>query len=246
MALTLYIAHSFLYRASHLALRPLLAILNFISNQGDRIGRLFYRRPCLSPYHLEIIPRSFNEEADPDPNLRICSVSFYLRRDPYKWRCKATFRGALPTSKSTAQKKRQDLEDLCHCIDFGNHPPQDDTVTEFLMTRDPASRNSPLQQPPRAISEYWPIKDELAIHVQEDPNRVVFPIFTYPPNVQLVDISRIQKIRRLHCGVHEVRLGDNESTYVYKEVDQPMYVRGDSDVLEREFQNLQYSRHTMR
>lgn len=141
---------------------------------------------------------------------------------------------------------RQDLEDLCLCIDFGSYSLQDDTVTELIVTRDTDSPNSPLQRSPQASSEYWPIMGELSIHVREDPNRVVFPLFKYPPNVQVEDISRIQKIRRLHCGVYEVRLSDDELTYVYKEVDQPMYVLGDSDVLEHEFQNLQAFRGVCR
>lgn len=56
---------------------------------------------------------------------------------------------------------------------------------------------------------------------------------------EVKDVSRIQKIERLQEGVHRVRLSDSETTYVYEEVDRPLYVAGDSQVLEREFRNLQ-------
>lgn len=239
MALISYLAHLFSSKVFQSTLQPLLTILNFFNSQWNRVGRPLDHRTCLSPYRVEFITRSFHEEKDPfDPDFRTHSISFHLRAPPYSWLCKVTFSDVLPAMATPTLKKkqRQDLEDLCCCIDFREYPPFNNTVTEYLVTRDRGSPKSILQQALQTSSEYEPIASELSIHVQEDPNRVVFPTFTSPPNIQSKDISQIHKIRELQNGVHEVQL--DESTYIYKEVDRPMYRPGDSDVLEREFQNL--------
>lgn len=145
------------------------SILNFINDQWDRVGRLLRRRTCLSPCTREFIPRSFDEEnRTSDSDFHTRTISFHLRLPPRYRRCKVTCRGALPvTGKLTPQKKRQDLEDPCRCIDFGMCTLLDDVVTELIVTRDGASPNSPFQRAPQTNREYGPIAGGLSIHVQE-------------------------------------------------------------------------------
>lgn len=67
------------------------------------------------------------------------------------------------------------------------------------MTRDTCSTspNSRLHRAPHTSSVYSRIASQLSIHVREDPTRVVFPLFDYPPDIQVEDISRLEKIERL-------------------------------------------------
>lgn len=231
-----------LSKALQLAFQPLLTILNLVSHWA----KVENRGSLTSPYALELIRQSFyKSNYPPDSDFYFCAINFHLRLPSRYWLCKVTFRGALPaTVRPSIHKIQQDLEDLCRCIDFQSYTLLDDTITEFVVTRDSASPNSRLRWAPQTSSDYSHIATELSIHVQEDPSRVVFPPFDYPPNVQVEAISRVQKIQRLQEGVHRVRLGDSETTYVYKEVERPLYVAGDSQVLEREFQNLQILRGT--
>ena len=52
-------------------------------------------------------------------------------------------------------------------------------------------------------------------------------------------MSEIRKKQELSVGVHEVRVNNNKKSYVYKEVDRPLYELRDSKVLEQELRNLE-------
>jgi serine/threonine protein kinase len=89
------------------------------------------------------------------------------------------------------------------------------------------------------ISEYALMASELSVCLREDPNRVVFPLYDNDPDTRIENFSRIHKGQELQRGVCEARLdGDDEKTYILKEVDRPMYEVGDSDIVLRELQNL--------
>jgi len=50
--------------------------------------------------------------------------------------------------------------------------------------------------------------------------------------------------QELGLGVYKVQVGSDQKSYVYKEVDRPLYKLRDTEVLEKELQNLQLLRST--
>lgn len=74
--------------------------------------------------------------------------------------------------------------------------------------------------------------------MREDPFRVQFPIIDYSAYTTR-ELSKITTIRQLSAGVHKVRVGNGKQSYVYKQVDHPLYQPRDSQVLSQELRNLQ-------
>lgn len=172
-----------------------------------------------------------------------------------QWYITIAFEGSLHSdrvARANVKKRRQDLQDLCLCLDFDHLQLLDDTVTELLIKREhdttpPAYQNDialpdrilPLKTAPRPNSEYSPVIAHLRLCVREDPLHVRFPLFDYSANIPTKDLSEISKTRQLSVGVHEVRVTGDDKPYVYKEVDIPLYIPRDSQVLDQELRNLQ-------
>ncbi|KAH9204178.1 hypothetical protein DL95DRAFT_418453 [Leptodontidium sp. 2 PMI_412] len=139
-------------------------------------------------------------------------------------------------------KRRKDLENLFLCIDLDPAQLLADTVTELLLTRqqDAHSQRLRLKTPLDTESEYAAVVDHLWLCIHEDPFRVRFPVYNGSSTVSTRNLSEIKKIQELGDGVHLVRVDNVE--YVYKEVDRPLYMLRDSEVLELELQNLERMR----
>ncbi|KAH7317279.1 hypothetical protein BKA65DRAFT_542001 [Rhexocercosporidium sp. MPI-PUGE-AT-0058] len=147
-------------------------------------------------------------------------------------------------------KRREDLKNLCFCIDFGLIQLLDDTVTKLIVARQHDATTAQgqrlrLKTAPDMESEYAPVADHLWLYIQEDPFRVRFPVYNGDGgSTPTKDISEIRKKQELSAGVHEVRVDNDEKSYVYKEVDRPLYEPRDSEVLEQELRNLELLRAT--
>lgn len=176
-----------------------------------------------------------------------------------QWHIIITFEGSLHpdrVARANVQKRRQDLEDFCSCLDFDRLQLLNDTVTELLIRREddttpPYYENDialpncilPLKKAPYPESEYYPVRDHLQLCVREDPFHVRFPLFDYG-DVPTKDLSKIIKTHELSAGVHEVRITGDDKPYVYKGIDRPLYTPRDSQVLDQELRNLKLFRGT--
>ncbi|KAF2195587.1 hypothetical protein K469DRAFT_734155 [Zopfia rhizophila CBS 207.26] len=164
-----------------------------------------------------------------------------------EWHVTITFEGSLHSDKvarTKKEKRRQDLADLCLCLDFDHLQLLDDTVTELLIkhehdTTPPLYQNDialpdrilPLKTTPRPDSEYFPLIAHLRLCVREDPFHVRFLLFDSSINIPTKCLLEIVKTRQLSAGVHEARVTSDDKLYVYKEVDRPHYIPRDSQVL---------------
>lgn len=202
--------------------------------------------------YIDFIPRSYEEdeiwEKGMEPrcrSLRLVCHSLHLT-----WHVKVTFRGTLQSAQTSTfaakQVRREQLMNLCLCIDFDVIRLLDDTVTALIIEcqQDPTSNVSQSQRLDfkkrlDIESEYSPIIDQLCVRVREDPTRVRYP--TYDASVGFVptkEVSEITKTEELGMGVHKAHIIGDEITYVYKEVDRPLYEPRDSETLEQELRNL--------
>ncbi|KAL5349514.1 hypothetical protein ACLOAV_005809 [Pseudogymnoascus australis] len=140
---------------------------------------------------------------------------------------------------------------LCLCINFDPIKLLDDTVTELIIMHQQDVTNSTPQchhlrykATPDAKSEYTPIINQLCVIIREDPFRVRFPMYESFGHILTKDLSEVTKTQELSNGVHKAVVVGDEITYVYKEVDRPLYEPRDSEVLEQELRNLTKLRGT--
>lgn len=134
-------------------------------------------------------------------------------------------------------KRREDLENLCLCIDFNSTRLLDGTVTELLLSREQDTNRQKLCLKTRLDPESEYAQYNLWLRIQEDEFRVRFPVYNTNSNcVPTRDLSAIKKIEELGMCVHLVHVGFDQC--VYKEIDRPLYIPKDSEVLEVELRNL--------
>ncbi|KAH8588019.1 kinase-like domain-containing protein [Bisporella sp. PMI_857] len=189
-------------------------------------------------------PRTYKEETESkgtEPKKRW--LNLVLSSLNRKWHIKLIFQGKLQSAQNNSfakvTKRRKDLENLCLCINFESIQLLDDTVTELLLSREQDTHRQKLRLKtlPDVESEYAVIND-LWFCIQEDPYRVRFPIYNGGSNcVPIRDLSAIKKIKEFGMGVHLVHVDSDE--FVYKEIDRPLYIPRDSEVLEQELRNLE-------
>ncbi|RDL37627.1 Uncharacterized protein BP5553_05060 [Venustampulla echinocandica] len=198
--------------------------------------------------------RTYKEEIrDKGTEPQDRSLGLVIHVAHLKWHVKVAFQGTLQSAPTTTfarvTKRRQDLENLCSCIDFDLIPLLNNTVTELAVTRhhDAATQGQRLQLKGAldTESEYAPIVDHLWFHIREDPFRVRFPFYDRcGSSTPTKDLSEIRKKQQLSAGVYQVSVDYDETLYVYKEVDRPFYEPRDSEALEQELRNLELLRGT--
>jgi serine/threonine protein kinase len=119
-------------------------------------------------------------------------------------------------------------------------------VTEVLITRNRGAQDSrlPCRAQPNPESDYSSVIAHLWARTQEDSHRVRYPAFDSACGIPARDRSeiRIREEDELHDAVYKVRFLADDTPYVYKQVERPIYVPGDSDVLEQELRNLELFR----
>jgi serine/threonine protein kinase len=147
-------------------------------------------------------------------------------------------------------KRRADLENLCLCIEFDFIQLLNDTVTELIVTHHHDAtiaerQRLQLKTTLDTESEYASIADHLWLCIREDPFRVRFPVYNSGSSGTITkDLADIEEKQELGTGVYKVCVHGEEKSYVYKEVDKPLYEPRDSEVLEQELRNLERLRGT--
>lgn len=203
----------------------------------------------MDPWTIEFTRRSYDETGSKGAEPRKRWLNLVSRSPRSKWHIRVTFQDTLRSTQRTAifakrTKRRNDLENLCLCVDFERMSLLRDTVTELVVTRDHNAQHIrlPLRRQPDLDSEYAPVADHLWVSIREDPLRVQFPLYTGSGGTLTKELSTITKGQDLGTGVYEARVDGDEGLYVYKEVDRLLYVPSDSEVLEQELRNLEILR----
>lgn len=204
---------------------------------------------------IEFTPRTYKEgirKRGTEPGSR--SLSFVFHLSHLKWHVKLTFRGTLQSAQTAAfagvMKRRADLENLCLCIEFDFIQLLNDTVTELIVTHHHDAtiaerQRLQLKTTLDTESEYASIADHLWLCIREDPFRVRFPVYNSGSSGTITkDLADIEEKQELGTGVYKVCVHGEEKSYVYKEVDKPLYEPRDSEVLEQELRNLERLRGT--
>ncbi|KAL2191829.1 kinase-like protein [Thermothelomyces heterothallicus CBS 203.75] len=198
------------------------------------------------PLVIEFLPRTYGENAV-QPRKRW--LKLILRSSRSQWHLKVSFHGTIQDDQhpifGKKLKRRNDLQDLCRCIDFRRIQLLDNTVTEVILSLDPGTQSVrlPCQTQPAADSEYISVISHLWVRTLEDPLRIRFPVFDNDSGIPTKELSEIREKEELNGhSVYKVLLYGDETVYVYKEVERPHYVPPDTEVLQQELQNLELFR----
>lgn len=201
------------------------------------------------PLAIEFLPRTYSSDS-------VCGkkrwINVILRSSRSQWHLKFTFSGTAVQDGARpivakGMKRRNDLRDLCRCIDFRQIPLLDDTVTEVIMSLDPSPEcvKLPYTTQPGADSEYASVISNLWVRTLEDPLRIRFPIHDSSKGIPARRLSEIREKEELNGdSVYKVLLQGDETPYVYKEVERAHYIPRDTEVLEQELRNLDMFRGT--
>lgn len=219
----------------------------------DALSNFFDRAICWAwrstdTWTIEFLPRTYDERSDKDAEPWKRWLCLLVRSSGSKWHLRVTFCGAIQDDQNPVPRRRpqrrKDLEDLCRCIDFQQLHLLDDTVTEVVISRDCDAQSTrlPCKTQPNPESEYSSVVGQLWARTQEDSRRVRYPAYDSASGIPTKDRSEIEINKELHGGVYEARLLADDTLYVYKQVERPFYVSGDSDVLEQELHNLELFR----
>ncbi|KAH6631280.1 kinase-like domain-containing protein [Chaetomium tenue] len=198
------------------------------------------QQPLTQPLTIEFLPRTYS--ADSACGKKRC-IKLILHSPRSQWHLKFAFSG----SATKGMKARNDLRDLCRCIDFRRIPLLDDTVTEVIVSLDPSpeSVKLPYTTQPSPDSEYASIISDLWVRTREDPLRIRFPIFNRHNDIPVRQLSEIQEKEELNGdSVYKVILQGDETPHVYKELERAHYIPRDTEVLEQELWNLGMFRGT--
>ncbi|KAL5341870.1 kinase-like domain-containing protein [Aspergillus crustosus] len=174
--------------------------------------------------------RDYSTEGNPEPNGR--SQTLIYQRNGSQWWIKVTFRGDVYSilnmngpkgkagPKTTKRNRREEFQAFVRLIDYSTLPLLDDTVTELILEEELSggheSNNNPFMK--TAAKLKWT--------VQEDPSRVVYPLcdeFLYQSEIA--------------DGVFRV-LNANNTPYILKVVNRPLYQPYDTEVIRKELENL--------
>lgn len=164
-----------------------------------------------------------------------------------KWHVRLTFSAIwLPTA--TYKSRVSAAQRLVRRIHLERIPFLHDTVTEVVVSSHHDSA-ALLPLPLRRVDKQDAEQDDISLpdswyYIREDPWRVRFPSYTCDATTRMVPLSVLSKERPLAPGVSVVRLaGDERESYVYKEIERPLYTPDDTKMIELEMQHLKLLRN---
>lgn len=213
---------------------------------------------------LHFVPRSYREHegylcrGTNEPKSRSIDVVWGTMNS--KWHIKVTFEGFLQ-SRDAARvpkaklKRKRDLQELCAQIIFDEIALLRDTVTEVVIyvseNNHGLTKTLPLLGRPSyglESSNHFAGTHSLRFQVQEDTSRVLYPPASSVSSLPRAWLSTIETIGTIKGKVDIVQTvvggatNSNNTTLVYKKLGGLLYYPEDTDVFQREVDNLQLCR----
>lgn len=190
---------------------------------------------------IEFIRGSYEEESTKGTEPRARWLRFIAQISQQTWHLRITFHGPVPAPSSEIfpkrTKRRENLQQLCLCLDLDQIRLCDDTVTELVVTREPSQQKLPLVRPP---NNGYAFVESLWVSIREDPSKIQFPI--YKGSLPTINLARIRKKTELGARVFEADVNNLEGLHVYKQIERDFYTPRDTLTLEKELYNLEIFR----
>jgi hypothetical protein len=185
--------------------------------------------------------RDFRAEGRPEPNSRSQSLVYYSQ--DRKWWIKVTFNGAISCFTQQIKSKRErrnEFQDFVRLIDFRSMALLDNTLTEVILNGDPETTEPvKLYREPEDTNRFAKLIKNLRFHIREDPSRVVYPPCLQFPSFRPINIAELKEEDEITDGVFRVLHKRDRKPYILKVVNRPLYQPRDSDVIQKELENLE-------
>ncbi|KAJ5971891.1 protein kinase domain-containing protein [Penicillium vulpinum] len=172
--------------------------------------------------------RDFRAEGKPEPNSRSQSLVYYSQDK--KWWIRVTFKGAISCSTYDAEpeqikskrERRIEFQGFVRLIDFRSLALLNNTLTEVILNGDPETT-----EPVKLYREpEGPIKSGLS---------AIPPISVF----RAINVAELKEEDEITDGVFRVLYKRDRKLYILKLVNRPLYQPRDSDVIQKELENLE-------
>lgn len=206
--------------------------------------------PLFTTPELELMSyyedRDFRAEGKPEPNSRSQSLVYYSQ--DRKWWIKVTFKGAIscfthdaePEQIKSKRERRNEFQDFVRLIDFRSMALLDNTLTEVILNGDPETTEPvKLYREPEDTNRFAKLIKNLRFHIREDPSRVVYPPCLQFPSFRAINVAELKEEDEITDGVFRVLHKRDRKPYILKVVNRPLYQPRDSDVIQKELENLE-------
>ncbi|OAX83226.1 serine/threonine protein kinase [Emergomyces africanus] len=189
----------------------------------------------------------YSAEGKPEPNVR--SQTLIYRPNDSQWWIKVTFRGDVYSTlkepivkhKTSKKERRNEFQAFVRLIDYGSLPLLDDTVTELVLDEVSGGQDSKVvihASEKSTNNPFVKIATKLRWAIQEDPSRVVYPSCDEFPSFQPINSNVFSDSREITDGVFRVLNISNNTPYILKVVNRPLYQPHDTEVIRKELENL--------
>lgn len=194
--------------------------------------------------------RDFQAQGKPEPNGRSQTLIYHLQDK--KWWITVTFQGTLYSSHhdveqrqiKSKRERQKEYQDFVTLIDFRSLALLDDTVTEVILNEDPKSTKTiTLHRQLEETNRFADLIKDLRIHhIREDLLRVTYPPRLQFPSFRAIDSTELPVLEEneISDGVFHVIHTSENTPYILKVVNRPLYVPRDSEVIRQELENLEH------
>ncbi|KAL4783833.1 protein kinase [Aspergillus varians] len=199
--------------------------------------------------------RSYSEESDyateGNPVVNVRSQTLIYHGNNSQWWIKVTFRGDVYSilnqpRVSSKRGRRNEFQTFVGLIDYGSLPLLDDTVTELILDTLTGEQGSKLiirANEESTNNPFVKIVSRLRWNVQEDPSRVVYPLCDEFPAFQPINLDELSDQREIADGVFQVLNISNNTPYILKVVNRPLYQSHDTEAIRKELENFEIFRN---
>lgn len=189
----------------------------------------------------------FLVEGKAEPSRR--SQILIFRLENLNWWVKVTFIGEVlhitnePVVKKKTSKpqRRKEYQEFIKLMDFKSLPLLDDTVSEVLLEEandQPDSTLKIYETGEFRVSPFAKFRN-LKYTIREDLSRVIYPLCDEFPSLRKFQMSELSEQTEITDGVFHVIDANDETPYILKAVNRPLYQPHDTEVIRSELKNLE-------
>ena len=203
-------------------------------------------------FWIEFIPRTYGEDesylctGEPEPHVRWQEILFHSQN--LSWRVKVVYHSQNPSGYSIENRwmRRKEFQDFVSIIKFEELPLLDNTVTlvelGLAMTTEDVSVKFTKHVNALFNDRFAKICHGIRCTVTEDVSRVLYPPLFDDTSTPCRWLPEIREKTHIYGGVYRIQFQDENETYVYKEIERPLYKPSDTNVFLQELQNLKLFR----
>ena len=126
-------------------------------------------------------------------------------------------------------------------FDFRRLAILDNTLTEVIFLNGDPETTEPIKlyREPEDTNRFTKLVKNLRFYIRKDPLRVVYPLCLQFPSFRAINVVELKEEDEIADGVFRVLYKRDKKPYILKVVNRPFYQPRDSDVIQKELENLE-------